>query len=78
VYVVANQDRRAAFVIEKGPFSAGIRFANDGAHLRLFGLRDWFCAQLQDPMIREATKGGAGCVPHLRSASGPSRRRTAD
>ncbi|HEY2514253.1 MAG TPA: hypothetical protein VGI39_25475 [Polyangiaceae bacterium] len=45
IYVVKNADRRAAFVVEKGPLSAGIRIDNDGPHLRLFGLRGWYREQ---------------------------------
>jgi hypothetical protein len=45
VYVVKGDDRRAAFVVQKGPLSAGLGIGNDGAHLRLFGLRDWFDAE---------------------------------
>jgi hypothetical protein len=40
-YVIRDDHPHGAFVIEKGPFSAGLRVADDGAHLRFFGLEGW-------------------------------------
>jgi hypothetical protein len=39
--VVADEHTRGAFVVEKGPFSAGLRIDDGGAHVRLFGLDAW-------------------------------------
>lgn len=62
IYVVKNADRKAAFVVEKGPLSAGLRIDNDGAHVHLFGLRGWYheqrseaAKQLQEGPRRTAT-----------------------
>jgi hypothetical protein len=41
IYVVGQKHRSGAFVVGKGPFSAGFRLDDGGAHLRLFGLKSW-------------------------------------
>jgi hypothetical protein len=40
-YVARDDHHHGAFVIEKGPFSAGLLVADDGAHLHFFGLEGW-------------------------------------
>ena len=40
-FVVRHGAPRSAFVIQKGPFSAGIEIGEGGRRLRLFGLEDW-------------------------------------
>ncbi len=40
-YVVQGDQRDGAFVVEKGPFSAGFHLDDQGVHLRLFGLEGW-------------------------------------
>jgi hypothetical protein len=32
----------AAFVVQKGPWSAGLRLDDQGSHIRLFGLDRWY------------------------------------
>ena len=51
VYAVHDSDMRAAFVVQKGPFSAGVRLANDGAHLHLFGLNEWFHERRREALL---------------------------
>jgi hypothetical protein len=41
-YVLREGSRRAAFVVEKGPFSVGLRLDDAGAHLHFFGLNAWY------------------------------------
>ncbi len=41
VYVVRNDHHHGAFVIEKGLLSAWLLVADEGAHLRFFGLEGW-------------------------------------
>jgi hypothetical protein len=41
LYASRAERRRAAFIIEKGPFSAGLRVYDDSVRLRLFGLSSW-------------------------------------
>jgi hypothetical protein len=41
LYVVAHDHRAGAFIVGKGPFSAGFALDDKGAHLRLFGLKGW-------------------------------------
>jgi hypothetical protein len=40
-YVLGQGHRAGAFVVGKGPFSAGFRLDDDGAHVRFFGLQGW-------------------------------------
>ncbi len=40
-YVLGQDHRAGAFVVGKGPFSAGFRLDDGGAHLRFFGLQRW-------------------------------------
>ena len=48
VYVTKRNQRRAAFVVEKGIVSAGIELVNDeGPPVRLFGLDDWYRGKVQ-------------------------------
>ena len=44
-YVLGRGHRSGAFVVGKGPLSAGFRLDDGGAHLRLFGLRGWLREQ---------------------------------
>jgi hypothetical protein len=44
-YALYDEDRRGAFVVEKGPFSLGLRLDNDGASARFFNLDAWLGAQ---------------------------------
>jgi hypothetical protein len=46
-YVAHEADRRAVFVVQKGPFSAGVSVDGDGAHVRLFGLDGWYASSQQ-------------------------------
>jgi hypothetical protein len=41
-YVLREGDRRAAFVLEKGPWSVGISLDDGGSRVRLFGLDGWY------------------------------------
>ena len=41
-YVTHDDDRHAAFVVAKGPWSVGISLDNQGSHIRLFGLDHWY------------------------------------
>jgi hypothetical protein len=40
-YAVVHGNKRAAFVLSKGPIAIGIRLGKDGAHPRFFGLDRW-------------------------------------
>lgn len=40
-YVVSDADRRGAFVVAKGPLSAGVKVGESGASVRLFNLGPW-------------------------------------
>jgi hypothetical protein len=40
-YALVEGKKRAAFVVSKGPLAVGIRFGEDGAHPRFFGLDRW-------------------------------------
>lgn len=44
LYASRDERRRAALVVDKGPFSAGLRVYDDSVRLRLFGLDGWFRA----------------------------------
>lgn len=44
-YGLYGEDRRGAFVVEKGPFSVGIGLEKDGASPRFFNLGAWLGAQ---------------------------------
>jgi hypothetical protein len=44
-YAARDERVGGAFVVERKPFSIGLRVADDGMHLRLFGLHDWYEAQ---------------------------------
>ena len=44
LYASRDDRRRAALVVDKGPFSAGLRVYDDSIRLRLFGLDGWFRA----------------------------------
>jgi hypothetical protein len=44
-YVIRENVRHAAFVVQKGPLSVGIDLDNGGSHLRLFGLNRWYGEQ---------------------------------
>lgn len=51
VYVAKGNQRRAAFVVEKGIVSAGIDLVNgEGPHVRLFGLDDWYRGEVREAM----------------------------
>jgi len=41
IYVLGQTHRAGAFVVGKGPLSAGFRLDDEGAHLHFFGLRSW-------------------------------------
>jgi hypothetical protein len=55
-YGLQDATRRAAFVVQKGPVSAGIRLDDDGAHVHLFGLRGWYAEQRREAL------GVVGCA----------------
>lgn len=40
-----DEDRRGAFIVEKGPISVGLRLDQDGAKPRFFDLDDWLAGQ---------------------------------
>ncbi len=42
LYASRDDRRRAALVVDKGPFSAGLRVHDEAVRLRLFGLDGWF------------------------------------
>ena len=44
-FALYDEDRRGAFVVEKGPISVGLRLDNDGAKPRFFDLDDWLTTQ---------------------------------
>ncbi|MBX3210112.1 MAG: hypothetical protein KF764_34090 [Labilithrix sp.] len=44
-FALYDDDRRGAFVVEKGPFSVGLRLGNDGTTPRFFNLDAWLGAQ---------------------------------
>jgi hypothetical protein len=41
-YAKKNRHQRAAFIVERGPFSVGLRLDDQDLRLKLFGLRSWF------------------------------------
>ncbi len=41
-YVLRHSQLDAAFVVQKGPWSAGLRLDDQGSHVRLFGLDRWY------------------------------------
>jgi hypothetical protein len=47
--------RRGAVTIARGPLSVGLRVDNDGAHVRLFGLRGW--SQREETRVLELLRG---------------------
>jgi hypothetical protein len=47
-YALSGGQRHGAFVVQKGPFSAGIRMDDQGAHLRLFDLNRWYSDQRRE------------------------------
>jgi hypothetical protein len=60
-YVVGRKHRAGAFVLGKGPLSAGFRLDDDGTHLHFFGLRSW---------LREETRASLRLIDdpgHLRA-----------
>lgn len=40
-YAVASHHARGALTVAKGPFSAGVKLDDEGAHVRFFGLAGW-------------------------------------
>ncbi|WP_394845912.1 hypothetical protein LZC95_00430 [Pendulispora brunnea] len=46
-YVTREKERHGAFIVEKGPFSAGVGLGNDGAYVHLFELDDWLQKEKQ-------------------------------
>ncbi len=44
-FALYDEDRRGAFVVEKGPVSIGLRLDNNGAKPRFFDLDDWLRVQ---------------------------------
>jgi len=75
-YVVRDDHRDGAFVIEKGVLSAGLRMADDGAHLRLFGLDGWLKAAT-DTAMRAAACSGPASAASPATAAAASAARTA-
>jgi hypothetical protein len=61
-YVLHQQDLRAAFVIEKGPWSAGLRLGSDGMHVHLFGLRSWYGEQWREALEKAGCGAGASAT----------------
>ncbi len=41
-YAVHGSDAQGAFIVHKGPLAVGINIDGAGAHVRLFGLDDWY------------------------------------
>lgn len=71
-YVVRDDHHLGAFVIEKGPFSAGLRFADDGPHIHFFGLEGWLRDQTGAAMRAAAcpvTVGATGLTEAMPSPS---------
>jgi hypothetical protein len=47
-YALRGGQVHGAFVVQKGPFSAGIRMDDQGAHLQLFDLNRWYSNQQRE------------------------------
>jgi hypothetical protein len=47
-YALSGGQRHGAFLVQKGPLSAGIRMDDEGAHLRLFDLNRWYSDQRRE------------------------------
>lgn len=54
-YALYDDDRRGAFVVEKGPFSVGLRLGNDGMTPRFFNLDAWLGAQQRNVAAKAKT-----------------------
>ncbi len=48
LYAVQGDHKKGAFIVEKGPFSAGLKIGDDGVGLRFFGLNDWLRSESAD------------------------------
>jgi hypothetical protein len=59
-YGFFGEDRRGAFIVEKGPFSVGVRLDKDGASPRFFNLDAWLGAHQHTARAKAAAtpKGG--------------------
>ena len=51
---IHDDERRGAFVVEKGPVSVGLRLDDAGTHPRLFGLDGWLTNELREDADRAA------------------------
>lgn len=70
-YALYDDDRRGAFVVEKGPFSVGLRLGNDGMTPRFFNLDAWLGAQQRN--VAAKAKSTAAPPPDERERREPAR-----
>lgn len=66
-YVKRQTGARGAFVVEKGPLSAGIKMDDEGTFVRLFGLDSWVKAEKQ-AVAEEKAKAEADANAREREA----------
>jgi hypothetical protein len=62
LYVIERDHRAGAFVVAKGPFSAGFGLGDDGVHLHLFGLKTW---------LEDQTRASLRLLDARQTRSGP-------
>jgi hypothetical protein len=71
-YVVRDDHRHGAFVIDKGLFSAGLLVADDGAHLHFFGLEGWLRDETGAAMRAAACPAAVGATGLTEAMPPPS------
>jgi hypothetical protein len=49
-YALRGDERSAAFVVQKGPWSVGVRLDDAGTHVRFFGLNRWYAEQRNEAL----------------------------